>query len=245
MRLRGAVVTLAVIAASGFAPGAGHAASSEPEPQVVDECGDAATRASVGGVSQRVEDNRPELDISTGRISLDHVDGAVESLDIVLTMCGNASRDVNYTFGWSFGDACFADVEFLPRDLDEAILEPQVRFRERCSENSAPLPVLGVSLGNDVREVSHVVLPASAATFEGRQITLSVPVAVVPAASQPRFAVGTQWTGTAVIARDPDAGTFTFAAGTDTPPVFAAYRLDLAAGDGYMVGQDAPSSAQG
>jgi hypothetical protein len=200
-----------------------HAAARGP--QVSDVCGDAQTGAQAHGQRYAVDDSSAARDLRSARV------GVVGSaLQATVQSCGPASLGVSYHASWEFTDGCWMDLGYLPRDLLAGSVAAHVTLNEECSSSGAA--------GSQARRVSTLTLPATAAVLKGSTVTLTVPLAKVPAVSQPRLRRGVIWTATAALAYDPELGSQVFAAGNLNDPDFlVSVRFDWATGRGYTVGE--------
>lgn len=242
MSLRRLVLLLAALALV-----AGPASAAEPAPQITDECGDAGSHGEWNGDSLELEENRPHLDLASGRVAGAYDEaGALSGFTAEITVCGEASAtEGGYSLGWSYGDRCVGSVSWTltGRSMREGegaqghiqmASGPRALFTETCFRDTE------TPLEDGTEEIYTVVLPDEAVTFDGDTVTMTVAKDGLPDEALARLAPGTEWAQVGAISMDQGPSLWAFYGDTEGNSGRLAVRTDWALGGAsYVVGEDA------
>ena len=244
MSLRRAALVLVAVALV-----ATPATAAEPAPQITDDCGDAGSRGEWNGDSMDFEENRPHLDIRSGRVSgLYDAAGAVTGFTATVSVCGAVSATSGgYSIGWGYGDNCYGHVSWTlagrPDDDREGVeghitaaSGQQAVFDEDCyRQQTSPLD-------DGIDDVYSVVLPPDAVVFSGDTVTFTVAKALLPEAAHRRLATGVEWSRVGVVTMDQGPSMWAGYGDTNGNRGRLFVRTDFALGGAsYVVGSDAAS----
>lgn len=228
------IVPVVLAATAALAP----PSSAAPAPQVTDPCGDADSQARLGPTTVVAEEADPARDLAAAGLRGVYEGATLVAVQASITACGPvAATGTGYQVQAAFGDDCYGTFAYRQVIDDTAATGRQVAvFEETCFEESTN-PVFG----NSERQVSSVELPASAVVLAGDTVSVTLPLASVPAASTARFAPGTAWESTLANAYGAPAAFVTGFGGTSIPGGDSQVRVDFAGGAGWTVGEDGPT----
>jgi hypothetical protein len=210
------------------------------EPHMSDGCGDGLFYVQAQDETVVSPDPlSPSFDIDSADVTtVRDIDDTVEGVDFTMDLCGDAVEPESYqgyTWRWVNEAGCRLALNYGREtnvDVPGGVEQPlTLSFTETCDVEEQTLPI-----GNEVEDTFSVKLDPAAVTLDGRQVTIAMRNADLPAEAAHTLVEGTRLAALTAGARVASGPTAVFVRDPEYT-VHASTGGDSAVGGDWVIGQ--------